>query len=218
MNFSNLKNYNIVLKKIILFFVGLFIVQIGVALFLSINIGSDPFTIFTQGLSKILNITPGNSNRLITFVLLIAFLIFYRKDINIGTILAIIFAGPFLDFMLNIYSSIPFDSFNIIIKILLFFIASIIIAIGFPILKSANLGVAPNDSLYLAFSEILHKPYGIVRITIDGFYLILGYLCGGVVGIGTIICLISLGPIMGFFLKILDPILSKFVIDNKNTI
>ncbi|SFU88432.1 Uncharacterized membrane protein YczE [Clostridium sp. DSM 8431] len=190
---------------------GLFIVQAGVTLFLSINIGSDPFTVFTQGLSKLLNITPGNSNRLITFILLILLTIFYRKVINIGTILAMIFAGPFLDRMLNIYSSIPFEAYSFPLRIILFFVASVIIAIVFPILKAPSLGVAPNDSVYLAFSELFHKPYGIVRIFIDAIFLILGFIFGGIVGVGTIICLASLGPIMGFFLKILEPIISPYV-------
>ena len=43
-----------ILKRIILFFLGVFIIQLGVAIFLKTNIGSDPFTVFTQGLSFLL--------------------------------------------------------------------------------------------------------------------------------------------------------------------
>lgn len=45
------------LKRIILFFVGMSIIQFGVALFLKTNIGSDPFTVFTQGLAFALDKT-----------------------------------------------------------------------------------------------------------------------------------------------------------------
>ena len=44
-------------KRLILFFIGMSIIQLGVALFLKTNIGSDPFTVFTQGLATVLNRT-----------------------------------------------------------------------------------------------------------------------------------------------------------------
>ena len=45
------------IKRLILFFVGMSVIQFGVALFLKTNIGSDTFTVFTQGLSIVLNKT-----------------------------------------------------------------------------------------------------------------------------------------------------------------
>ncbi len=53
------------LKKLLLFFMGLFIIQFGVALFLELNLGSDPFTIFTQGMAGLLGITPGATEQII---------------------------------------------------------------------------------------------------------------------------------------------------------
>ena len=44
------KNLNL-LKRIITFFIGMTIIQFGVALYVKTNIGSDPFTVFTKGLS-----------------------------------------------------------------------------------------------------------------------------------------------------------------------
>ena len=38
------------IKRVILFFIGMSVIQFGVAMFLETNIGSDPFTVFTQGL------------------------------------------------------------------------------------------------------------------------------------------------------------------------
>ena len=46
------KNLNL-LKRIITFFIGMTIIQFGVALYVKTNIGSDPFTVFTQGLSMV---------------------------------------------------------------------------------------------------------------------------------------------------------------------
>ena len=63
-------NFKKLFIQLIIFFLGLWIIQCGVAIFLNANIGSDPFTLFTQGVSKTLNITPGNANRIITLIIL----------------------------------------------------------------------------------------------------------------------------------------------------
>lgn len=39
-------------KQMMVWFVGLIVIQVGVALFLSLNLGSDPFTLFTQGVAR----------------------------------------------------------------------------------------------------------------------------------------------------------------------
>ena len=45
------KGINLI-KRLIMFFIGMSIIQLGVALFLKTNIGSDTFTVFTQGLAE----------------------------------------------------------------------------------------------------------------------------------------------------------------------
>lgn len=57
--------------------------------------------------------------------------------------------------------------------------ACIIICIGFSILKSSELGIAPNDLIYLAIMKKLKKTYAIIRMSMDGLYLIFGGILGG---------------------------------------
>ena len=45
------------IKRLVMFFVGMSIIQFGVALFLKTSIGSDSFTVFTEGLATVLNKT-----------------------------------------------------------------------------------------------------------------------------------------------------------------
>ena len=47
---KNLNKAINLIKRLVLFFIGMSIIQFGVALFLKTSIGSDPFTVFTQGL------------------------------------------------------------------------------------------------------------------------------------------------------------------------
>lgn len=54
---KKLKEVSRLVKRLVLFFIGMSIIQFGVAVFLQTSIGSDPFTVFTQGLATVLNKT-----------------------------------------------------------------------------------------------------------------------------------------------------------------
>ncbi len=204
-------DYLLFIKKLVLFFAGLWIIQTGVAVFIKANIGSDPFTVFTQGLASVLNITTGQANLVILCTFFAIILLTSRKSINIGTILAVVSAGFFIDLMTNVLDKVSFDSYNIIVKCLILFLGCVIIAIGFSMLMTANLGVAPNDLIPLILQEKLNCQYRWIRITLDLTFLIVGFFLGGVVGIGTVIAAFCQGPVIQFCMPKVDKILKPFL-------
>lgn len=199
-------------KRIVLFFLGMSIIQLGVALFLKTNIGSDPFTVFTQGLSITLNktglkdfsfvqmlagkseVTPGIANMIILIVLFVIILFTEKKRIKIGTLICVVGVGPIIDFGVKIISYFPVESYNYVIKMILLLLGCFIIAIGFSILSASNIGVAPNDIIPFIIQDKTKIEYRWVRISLDAVFLIGGFLLGGKVGIGTIIAMLSTGP------------------------
>ena len=193
-----MKKQKITIKRLVKFFTGLAIIQLAVASFLQINIGSDSFTVFMQGLSKVLHISVGAANLILTFVLLMVVFWLDRSQFHIGMVLAVAFAGVILNGMTKVVAFILPQNPHPVLLFVEFMLTCCVVSIGFPLLKSAGIGVAPNDALYLAVSKRLNKPYGIVRVCIDAFYLVLGFICGGVIGIGTVICVVVLGPMMQF--------------------
>lgn len=200
-------------KQIVIWIIGLMIIQIGVALFLSLNLGSDPFTLFTQGVARKLGISPGTANRLLTFILLGILVFLDKGQIKIGTFLGMISAGMLLDKVINLLNGLQMNHYPLVVKIIIFIGGCIIICIGFPILKSSGIGVAPNDLFYLALVKRCNKPYRIIRASVDAIYMIIGISLGGVIGIGTVLCIILLGPIMDFFFPKIDRIINDFLQD-----
>lgn len=187
-------------KRAILFFLGMSIIQFGVALYIKTNIGSDPFTVFTQGLAFLLNITPGKANMIILVSLFSIILFIGRKRINIGTFICVMGVGPIIDLSMKTVSLLSIDSFNIILKVLVVAAGCIIIAIGFSIVSASNLGVAPNDIIPFIIQDKTNFQYRWIRIGLDIGYLTIGYFLGGIVGVGTIIALLLLGPCIQFCL------------------
>ena len=144
------------IKRLILFFIGMSIIQFGVALFLKTNIGSDPFTVFTQGLAFTLNktglkefplvkliagkaqVTTGVANMIILAILFCIILLVEKRRIKIGTLICVVGVGPIIDLGVKVVSYFPVESYNYVIKALLVVFGCLIIAIGFSIFSAAT--------------------------------------------------------------------------------
>lgn len=194
-----MKKLSETIKKLLLFLLGMSIIQFGVALFLRMNIGSDPFTVFTQGLANTLNnlgmnVTTGTANRIILVVLFSIILLLNKNHIKIGTIICVIGVGPIIDLGVRVVSVLPVESYSYLLKMFLIALGCFIIAIGFSILSATKVGVAPNDIIPFIIKERINCEYRWVRICMDAFLLIGGFMLGGTVGVGTIIAMATTGP------------------------
>ena len=186
-------------KRIIIFLIGMSIIQFGVALFLRMNIGSDPFTVFTQGLANTLNnlgvnATTGTANRIILIVLFSIILLLNKSHIKIGTIRCVVGVGPIIDLGVSMVSILPVESYNYLLKMFLIALGCFIIAIGFSMLSATKVGVAPNDIIPFIIKERTNWEYRWIRILMDAVLLISGFMLGGTVGVGTIIAMATTGP------------------------
>lgn len=198
-------------KRIIIFFIGMSIIQFGVALFLKINIGSDPFTVFTQGLANTLNnlgvnATTGTANRIILIVLFSIILLLNKSHIKIGTMICVVGVGPIIDLGVSMVSILPVESYNYLLKMFLIALGCFIIAIGFSMLSATKVGVAPNDIIPFIIKERTNWEYRWIRILMDAVLLISGSILGGTVGVGTIIAMATTGP----FIQLCLPYGEKF--------
>ncbi|MCI7207544.1 MAG: hypothetical protein MSA15_16315 [Clostridium sp.] len=198
-------------KRIIIFFIGMSIIQFGVALFLRMNIGSDPFTVFTQGLANTLNnlgvnATTGTANRIILIVLFSIILLLNKSHIKIGTMICVVGVGPIIDLGVSMVSILPVESYNYLLKMFLIALGCFIIAIGFSMLSATKVGVAPNDIIPFIIKERTNWEYRWIRILMDAVLLISGFMLGGTVGVGTIIAMATTGP----FIQLCLPYGEKF--------
>ncbi len=81
-------------------------------------------------------------------------------------------------------------------------IGCVILAFGMTIVIRSDAGTGPNDLVALVISEKLSKRFSIVRVLVDASFILAGFLLGGVAGLGTLICMLLVGPVAGGFLPI----------------
>jgi len=185
--------------KLFWVFISVFLLGLGGYLFVTANIGSDALTVFNQGVATFLNIDFGYGI-IITNSVLIIIMFFVRRDlISYGTFMSLLI-GP----IVNLFSSISLlvTPNSIYLKMLMLVIGIIIAALGIAIYIAMKLGLSPFESVVVAIQEKLKTHFRYVKIVFDAVLFIVGYLLGGVVGFGSIIAIITIGPLVDIFILV----------------
>lgn len=204
--------------RVIILFAGLIIAHFGVSLFLLANLGSDPFNVMIQGLSRTIGdiissplITHGNTHMAVSILIIIVLLFVDRTYIKIGTLICMFCGGPIIDLFNMMLETIITPESSMAVRIVSNVLGCIILALGMSIVIKSDAGTGPNVLVGVVISDKLKKKFSIIRMMVDACFLICGWLLGGVVGIGTVICLFLVGPVAGFFLPKSEKVINKIV-------
>lgn len=199
-----------ILKRVLFVIFGLFIVGTGAALFLHSRLGADPNGVFMEGFSIRMNISYGTSALICNGVLAILVYGIDKNYINIATIIASIVPGYTVDLMLHVLENIlNIDNTIFLNQAFLSLVSGIFISFGIVIYIKQNLGMGSFDAISELISDRKSIKFSTVRRSIDLLMLTLGYLLGGVVGIGTIYLGLATGSLISIFRKALDNITNK---------
>ena len=185
-------------KKILLGWVriilGLAVFSFGVHLTIYANIGLAPWDCLGMGLAKH---TPFNYGICMTLiaVLILMIDILLKEKIGYGTIIDALVTGNFVQ-IFNSANPFP-ENHNLWLGIILMLIGFVFMALGMWIYMKAEQCCGPRDALLVGLGKRLKKvPIGIVEVLLWAVVLLIGYLLGGPVGIGTIISTFGAGLIM----------------------
>lgn len=205
-------------KRLLILLVGLCIAHLGVTLFLLTNLGSDPFNVLVQGIHNTIAkvpfmgfLTHGYTHMAICFLIIVVLLFVDRSYVKIGTIVCMFCGGPIIDVFDWLLRGIINENNPFVLRLVILAAGCVILAFGMTIVIKSEAGTGPNDLVSIAISDKLHKKFGIVRIFVDVAFVIAGFLLGGVIGIGTVICAILVGPVAEIFLPFHEKWIKKIV-------
>ena len=186
-----MKGYTVRLVKLVF---GLFLFALGSFLTIQANIGLASWEAFSMGLAYLTDQTYGNILIISGFVILLVD-VALKEKIGFGTILNTILIGTFVD-LIQVVDLIP-QMNNFFSGVLMLLIGQLSICIGSYFYIGASLGCGPRDALMVALRKRLPKvPIGIVRGVIEGTVLLIGWLLGAKVGIGTVISVFGISFIL----------------------
>ena len=185
------------LKTLMALVAGLILFGLGEALLVSSQIGVSPWTALAQGLANFSELGLGLTTFLISIFVLFLWIPLKQKP-GIGTVLNAIIISIVLHFAIP---SLPVFEENLL-RLIQAILGVFITGIGGGIYLIANLGPGARDGLMTGLQRVTKFPIAWIRSTIELTVLTIGWWLGGVVGLGTVIFALGIGPCLAISLKI----------------
>ncbi len=197
--------WGIRLRMIAPLVIGLTLFGIGEGLLVVAHWGATPWTVFAQGVAKHADISLGWSTASISAVVLLAWFPL-RERPGFGTIANLVIIAYVLDVTAARVPE-PRDDW---IKALFMVGAVVLIGVGSSLYLTCGLGPGPRDGLMTGLHRRLGVSVVYVRLTIELCVLVVGWILGGTVGVGTAFFATTIGFCIGASLNALRWLIARF--------
>ena len=184
---------------------GLLVFSFGVHLTIFANIGLAPWDCLGMGVSYHTPLNYGLSMTAIAVAVLAVDLLL-RERIGFGTIIDALLTGNFVQ-MFNDLNPLPLNA-GLWLGIVIMLAGYVFNAVGMWIYMRAAQCCGPRDSLLIGLGKRMPRvPIGVVGIMLWAVVLLVGWLLGGPVGIGTLLSTFAAGTVMQLVYNLLcfDP-------------
>ena len=172
----------------------LFVNGFGIYLTIQANLGAAPWDVLNLGLSKTFQILYGNASIAVSLTILLIDILM-KEPIGIAMFIDALVVGKSVDFF-NWIHAVPACR-SLLTGIPVMLIGLVILAYTQYTYMIASLGCGPRDTLMVGLSKRVKRiPIGAVSVLLLSAATLAGWLLGGPVGVGTLICAFATGPIM----------------------
>ena len=189
------------IRRIIFMILGIIIMAVGIVLFKLSLMGNDPSTAMVMAIGNLVSV---DFSLILLGMNSLWFLAEWRwnkKLIGIGTFVNWLFVGPlasaFDKIILRVWA-VPESFFP---RLLLMSAGILVLSLSCALYQTSDVGIAPYDALSITLSDKSGKEYFWCRILTDSVCVIIAFALGGIIGAGTLVCAVGLGPFINFFTK-----------------
>jgi len=199
--------------------IGLIVTALGLAVCVRADLGISPITTLAFALNRVIPaLSLGTFVFLQHIVFFILTVVLLRRDFKPFQILQLpcsFLFGYFVDFWEILLRGLAVNSYPL--RFLTLLIGCAIVALGFSMSYTSRVALEANTAFLNAFSLRTGKTYGTLKTLTDVLIVIMAAAVAliflhTIVGIreGTVIAALIIGPIAGFFNKLLAPMESFF--------
>lgn len=171
----------------------------GIALFTLSGTGNNPYTSLDLILSERIGMSFSVLLVLTNALFFLLQLCFGRSLIGLGTVLNWFGVGFVITWFSDLYARVLGAPASLPAQLLAMAAGIGVVSLGVSLYQTADLGLAPYDSLAVMLSRRLPLPYFWCRIACDALCALGTWLLGGLIGVGTLVCALGLGPFVSFF-------------------
>ena len=177
---------------------GLALYAFADALMIRAALGVDPWTVFAQGLVAQTGLGFGLLTNIIGGLVLLLW-IPLRQRPGLGTVLNALLIGPFIELSLWILPAMP----NVWAQAGMFTAGLVLLAVASGIYIGAQMGPGPRDGLMTGIHNRFGWPIWVGRFGVEATVLLIGWLLGGNVGLGTLAFALLIGPLCNITLPLM---------------
>lgn len=168
---------------------GCAVLGVGVALLLSADLGSDGFSTLVNGISLASGLPFWVANLLVSvgFLLLAAV---RRTYPGLGTLVQVVVVGGTVSLLLEVLA-VPSTLAG---QAALLALAMPVLALGIATYLGSHTGAGPAEGVALAWDPPLPFRWSYSAVQLGG--AVVGWLLGATVGVGTVVVVVALGPLV----------------------
>src|SRR5215217_700220 len=175
--------------------VGLVIAALSIAMMVEAHLGLDPWNVLHEGLVKHLGLSFGTVT-IVSGILVLVLWVPLRQPLGAGTIVNTLLIGGLIDVALW---AVPTPE-AWWARIVFLLVGVVLCGAGAAVYLGSHLGPGPRDGLMTGLVARTGRSIRLVRTGLEASVLLVGFLLGGRVGIGTVLFAATIGPLIQFFL------------------
>ena len=190
--------------RVLILFFGLAIFGLGDSLLVQGNVGNAPWTVFSQGLTLKTGMSIGWATFVISVFVLLIWIPLNEKP-GFGTLSNIVLIATFIEVGTHVFPKQSSTLSGIIFSLT----GIAMVGLGSALYITCGLGPGPRDGAMTGIHYKTGIRVGRVRLGIEIVVLIIGWLMGGTVGIGTALFALLIGQSVAIFLGIVARLTHK---------
>jgi uncharacterized membrane protein YczE len=192
----NLKWIAVSLRRWAKLVIGLACIGLSVAFMKQANLGLGPWDVLNDALAAFTGMRLGTVSIIIGAIILLLW-IPVREKPDVALIPNILLIGAFT----NIGLAMVQTASGTILRSAWLTTGLILGGLGGALYLGSQLGAGPRDGLMLGLSRKTGRSVRVTRTALEVFVLIVGWILGGAVGIGTLVSALTIGPAIQFIAR-----------------
>jgi uncharacterized membrane protein YczE len=169
--------------------VGLFVLGFAIAVSVRARLGVSPWDVLHQGLAHATGVSFGLVVVLVGLVVLVAWIPLHQR-VGVGTVFNALSVG----FIANLGLYLIPEQHALAVQVAMLLGSIVMFGVGGGLYIGSGLGPGPRDGLMTAIAARGHRIW-IVRTCLECSALVVGYVLGGHVGVGTVLLAFAIGPV-----------------------
>lgn len=186
-------------KRIAVMVSGIILLGLGICLFKLSMLGNDPSSAMMMAIGSRIHVNFAKALLAANCLWFLAEWVWGRCYLGLGTFVNWFGVGTISMAFTELFTHILPEPESFPQKLAVMVIGMLVLSLAASLYQTADLGIAPYDSLALMLQDRLPLPYFWCRMATDTLCVIICLLFGGLAGIGTLVCALGLGPFIQFF-------------------